>query len=97
MLCEECAMIDKKELIKRESEAIFQTYSRQSVALVRGSGATVWDSDGKEYLDFVAGIAVNNVGHCHPDVVEAIKSRLRRLSIRPICTTQRTRLFSQRS
>ena len=65
-------MIDKNDLKKRESESIFQTYGRQDVVLVRGSGATVWDSDGKEYLDFVAGIAVNNVGHCHPRVVEAI-------------------------
>jgi acetylornithine/N-succinyldiaminopimelate aminotransferase len=67
------SMIDRDELMKRESEAIIQTYARQKVVLVRGSGAKVWDSDGKEYLDFVAGIAVNNVGHCHPAVVEAIK------------------------
>ena len=67
------SMIDKDELMKRESEAIIQTYTRQKVVLVRGSGAKVWDSEGKEYLDFVAGIAVNNVGHCHPAVVEAIK------------------------
>jgi len=67
------SMIGKDELIKRESEAIIQTYTRQDVVLVRGSGAVVWDCDGKEYLDFVAGIAVNNVGHCHPMVVEAIK------------------------
>ncbi len=67
------SMIEKDELIKRESEAIIQTYARQDVVLVRGSGAVVWDSDGREYLDFVAGIAVNNVGHCHPAVVEAIK------------------------
>lgn len=67
------SMIDKDDLIKRESEAIIQTYNRQKVVLVRGYGAKVWDSDGKEYLDFVAGIAVNNVGHCHPAVVEAIK------------------------
>ncbi len=66
-------MIDKDELIKRESEAVIQTYTRQDVVLVRGSGALVWDSNGKEYLDFVAGIAVNNVGHCHPMVVDAIK------------------------
>ena len=65
-------MIDKNDLKKRESESIFQTYGRQDVVLVRGSRARVWDSDGKEYLDFVAGIAVNNVGHCHPRVVEAI-------------------------
>jgi acetylornithine/N-succinyldiaminopimelate aminotransferase len=67
------SMIDKDELIKRESQAIIQTYTRQDIVLVRGSGTLVWDSDGKEYLDFVAGIAVNNVGHCHPMVVEAIK------------------------
>jgi acetylornithine/N-succinyldiaminopimelate aminotransferase len=65
-------MTDKDDLKKRESESIFQTYSRQDVLLVRGSLARVWDSDGKEYLDFVAGIAVNSVGHCHPRVVEAI-------------------------
>jgi len=65
-------MIDKNHLKKRESESIFQTYGRQDVVLVRGSRAHVWDSDGKEYLDFVAGIAVNNVGHCHPRVVEAL-------------------------
>jgi acetylornithine/N-succinyldiaminopimelate aminotransferase len=67
------SMIDRDDLMKRESEAIIQTYTRQKLVLVRGSGAKVWDSDGKEYLDFVAGIAVNNVGHCHPAVVEAIK------------------------
>ena len=66
-------MIEKNELIRRESEAIIQTYTRQDLVLVRGSGVKVWDSDGIEYLDFVAGIAVNNVGHCHPAVVEAIK------------------------
>lgn len=65
-------MTDKNDLKKRESESIFQTYGRQDVLLVRGSLARVWDSDGNEYLDFVAGIAVNSVGHCHPRVVEAI-------------------------
>lgn len=69
------SMIDKNDLKKREADAVIQTYGRQDVALVRGKGARVWDSDGKEYLDFVAGIAVNNVGHCHPRVVEAIKNQ----------------------
>jgi acetylornithine/N-succinyldiaminopimelate aminotransferase len=72
-------MTDKNDLKNRESEAIFQTYARQDVVLVRGSRASVWDSDGKEYLDFVAGIAVNNVGHCHPAVVEAVKRQAERL------------------
>ena len=66
------SMTDKTDLKNRESQAIIQTYARQDVVLVRGSKASVWDSDGKEYLDFVAGIAVNNVGHCHPAVAQAI-------------------------
>jgi acetylornithine/N-succinyldiaminopimelate aminotransferase len=65
-------MMSTQELIKRESEAVVQTYTRQGVSIARGSGAVVWDLEGKKYLDFVAGIAVNNVGHCHPLVVEAI-------------------------
>jgi len=72
-------MIDKNDLKNRESQAIIQTYTRQDVVLVRGSKARVWDSEGKEYLDFVAGIAVNSVGHCHPTVVEAIKRQAERL------------------
>ncbi len=65
-------MTDKNDLVKRESESIFQTYGRQDVFLVKGSGALVWDNEGREYLDFVAGIAVNSIGHCHPKLVEAI-------------------------
>jgi len=45
------------------------------LTLVRGAGVSVWDDTGKEYLDFMAGIAVNNVGHCHPAVVEAIRKQ----------------------
>jgi acetylornithine/N-succinyldiaminopimelate aminotransferase len=72
-------MTDKTDIKNREAEAIIQTYSRQDVLLVRGSGAHVWDSEGKEYLDFVAGIAVNNVGHCHPKVVQAVKTQAEKL------------------
>ncbi|MFB3765840.1 MAG: acetylornithine transaminase [Methanotrichaceae archaeon] len=78
-LIEVLSMTDKEDIIRRESKSIFQTYTRQPIVLTRGLGATVWDCDGKEYLDFVAGIAVNNVGHCHPDVVEAIKRQSERL------------------
>ena len=72
-------MTDKTDIKNREAAAIIQTYSRQDVLLVRGSGAHVWDSDGREYLDFVAGIAVNSVGHCHPKVVGAVKTQAERL------------------
>ncbi|MDD4572154.1 MAG: aspartate aminotransferase family protein, partial [Clostridia bacterium] len=51
---------------------VMNTYGRLPIAMVKGKGCHVWDADGKEYLDFVAGVAVNALGHCHPKVVEAI-------------------------
>jgi acetylornithine/N-succinyldiaminopimelate aminotransferase len=72
-------MTSTKDLMEREKRAIFQTYTRQRVAIARGSGARVWDVEGKEYLDFVAGIAVNSLGHCHPAVVEAIRKQAEKL------------------
>ena len=51
---------------------VMPTYA-PGLTLVRGAGVSVWDDAGREYLDFMAGIAVNNVGHCHPAVVEAIR------------------------
>lgn len=57
------------------SDFLMNTYLRPPMVLVRGSGVRVWDADGREYLDFVAGISVNNLGHCHPRVVEAIRAQ----------------------
>ncbi len=57
----------------------FQTYSRYPVTLVRGKGSRVWDDNGKEYLDFLSGIAVCNLGHCHPAVVKAAQAQLEKL------------------
>ena len=54
---------------------IAQTYGRYPIALVRGKGTKVWDKDNKQYLDFVSGLAVNNLGHCHPAIVSAIKKQ----------------------
>jgi len=56
-------------------EKHFQTYRRFPLTLIKGKGTRVYDTDGKEYLDALAGIAVNNVGHCHPKVVKAIKEQ----------------------
>ena len=64
------------ELIALSDKYIMSTYKRFPIVLVRGSGARVWDSNGKEYLDFVAGIAVCSLGHSHPKVVEAIKKQV---------------------
>jgi len=55
-----------------EHKYYMRTFERTPVTLVRGQGARVWDEDGREYLDFVGGWAVNSLGHCHPVVVNAI-------------------------
>jgi predicted acetylornithine/succinylornithine family transaminase len=56
----------------RESRHVLQTYRRQPVAFVRGSGARLYDVDGREYLDFVSGIGVASLGHAHPGLAAAI-------------------------
>src|SRR5262245_35048054 len=58
---------------------IAKTYARTPIALVKGRGCKVWDADGKEYLDFLCGIAVNSLGHCHPAIVKAIKQQAQQL------------------
>lgn len=62
-----------QELIAASSACLANTYARFPIVLVRGQGVRLWDSDGKEYLDFVGGIAVDALGHCHPKMVEAIR------------------------
>ena len=68
------------ELEGLEREYAVPTYVRNPVEFVRGSGVRLWDADGNEYLDFLAGISVLNVGHCHPRVVEAVRDQIGRLS-----------------
>lgn len=58
---------------------IINTYGTRKLAMARGEGATLWDADGKEYLDCFAGIAVCNLGHCHPAVTEAIREQAGKL------------------
>ncbi|MCL2458554.1 MAG: aspartate aminotransferase family protein [Desulfobulbus sp.] len=60
------------EWAARGNKMFIGTYSRFPAAMVKGSGCRLWDADGKEYLDFLAGIAVCSLGHCHPAVTEAI-------------------------
>jgi predicted acetylornithine/succinylornithine family transaminase len=55
-----------------EQKLFMRTINRLPITLVRGQGARVWDTEGKEYLDFVAGSAVNSLGHCHPVVTKAL-------------------------
>ncbi len=66
--------------MKTEDEKyIAKTYKRQPIALVKGEGAAVWDSEGREYVDCFAGLAVSNVGHSHPKVVAAIKAQAEKI------------------
>jgi len=67
------------ELQELEARYAMPTYSRAPVEFVRGSGARLWDADGKEYLDFFAGLSVHNAGHCHPQIVAAISDQAGRL------------------
>ena len=58
---------------------VMPTYRRAGVEFVRGIGARLWDSEGREYLDFFAGLSVHNAGHCHPKIVDAIRDQASRL------------------
>ncbi|MDO8700081.1 MAG: aminotransferase class III-fold pyridoxal phosphate-dependent enzyme, partial [Deltaproteobacteria bacterium] len=71
--------MNNREVAKLTDKYVAKTYTRYPIALVRGKGARVWDADGKEYLDFLAGIAVNGLGHCHPAVVRAIEQQAKKL------------------
>ncbi|MEX0993361.1 MAG: acetylornithine transaminase [Solirubrobacterales bacterium] len=66
-------------LLELEQRFLMRNYSRQAVEFVRGEGVTLFDSEGNAYLDFLAGIGVCNTGHCHPQVVEAIREQAGRL------------------
>ncbi|NCO84473.1 MAG: aspartate aminotransferase family protein [Nitrospirae bacterium CG_4_10_14_3_um_filter_44_29] len=68
-----------KKLLEDSGHYLMNTYNRFPIVLRKGRGMKVWGSDGKEYLDFVGGIAVNVLGHCHPKVVVAIQKQAQRL------------------
>lgn len=59
-------------IISMDDTYVMHSYGRKKVVFVKGSGMKLWDADGKEYLDFLAGIAVNGIGHSHPELAEAI-------------------------
>ncbi len=68
-----------EELERYSSQYLMQTYARIPISIVRGQGCKVYDAEGREYLDFVAGIGVNALGHGHPDLVTAIEKQARHL------------------
>ncbi|WP_328507586.1 acetylornithine transaminase [Streptomyces sp. NBC_00391] len=64
------------ELTQRWQGSLMNNYGTPKLSLVRGAGTRVWDADGKEYVDYVGGIAVNALGHAHPAIVEAVSSQI---------------------
>ena len=71
--------MSSEETIAESGEYLMNTYGRYPIALARGKGSWVWDEDGKKYLDFITGIAVNNLGHCHPNIVRAVTAQCKTL------------------
>lgn len=67
--------MNTQEIMEMGQKYVMNTYGRLPMALVKGEGAYVWDAEGKKYLDFVSGLAVNSLGHCHPKVVKAIREQ----------------------
>jgi acetylornithine/N-succinyldiaminopimelate aminotransferase len=72
--------VSLEQLQAIEAAYVVPSYARMPVELVRGAGTRVWDADGNEHLDFLSGISVLNVGHCHPAVVEAVREQAGRLT-----------------
>ncbi|MCX5556284.1 acetylornithine transaminase [Streptomyces sp. NBC_00038] len=69
-------MTANQELTQRWQGSLMDNYGTPRLPLVRGEGTRLWDADGKEYLDFVGGIAVNALGHAHPAIVEAVSKQI---------------------
>lgn len=67
------------EIRQEEEQLLFKTYARYPVAVVRGKGSRLWDCDGKEYVDLLAGIAVTGLGHCNEELAEAMATQARKL------------------
>jgi len=70
--------MNSKEILELQQKYLIGTYSAETV-LSRGQGCYVWDNSGRKYLDFTSGISVNNLGHCHPKISEAIQNQAKTL------------------
>ncbi|MEU0072722.1 acetylornithine transaminase [Streptomyces sp. NPDC006332] len=69
-------MTGNEELTQRWQGALMNNYGTPRLPLVRGEGAKLWDADGRQYVDFVGGVAVNALGHAHPAIVEAVSRQV---------------------
>lgn len=86
-----------RDIVAREQRHVapgLQSFALYSgLAIARGEGCTLIDEDGNEYIDFIAGIGIGSVGHCHPDYVEALKRQIERLTFGSFTTETRARFL----
>ena len=68
-----------EEIKKKDSEYIMHTYGRFDIVLDQGKGATLWDADGKQYVDLTSGIGVNSLGHGNPEIINAVTKQAEKL------------------
>jgi len=71
--------METSETINKADQVIAKTYKRFPIVITKGKEATLWDSEGRSYTDFVAGIAVCNLGHAHPDIARALSDQAKKL------------------
>ena len=71
--------VKSEQWIDKAKAHLLQNYKQQPIVIERGLGSRVWDADGREYLDLLGGIATCALGHCHPEVVAAVKAQLEKL------------------
>jgi acetylornithine/succinyldiaminopimelate/putrescine aminotransferase len=82
--------VNTADIIALTEKYQMSNYSRFPVAFVRGEGARLFDADGREYLDFLGGIAVALLGHAHPDVTRAVSVQARASCTSRTCSTSRS-------
>ncbi|MCL6589116.1 MAG: aspartate aminotransferase family protein [Firmicutes bacterium] len=71
--------MDQESYLKIGRESVMNNVGRLPLVFVRGEGSRLWDADGKEYLDFLTGISVNNFGHCHPEITGALAKQAQKI------------------
>ena len=73
-------MSKTEKIVHLASQYLLATYSRAPVVFQKGKGVYLWDVEGKKYIDMLAGVAVDNLGHAHPKIVKAITDQIKKLS-----------------
>lgn len=85
-------MTKTENIIERGQQTVMNTYGRFPYVFEKGDGVYLYDKEGKKYLDFVAGIAVNSLGYGNPRLLRRLQEQMERCSIRPTSTGSRRKL-----